>query len=52
MLSKECEECTELKACSRRYSKAGQGDKIYCPDGAVHVVTGTVQALDFCCFGM
>jgi len=27
-----------MKACSKRYSKVGKGEKVYCPDGTAHLV--------------
>lgn len=38
MLSRDCDGCSNLKACSIRYRKATKGDKVYCPDGTVHLI--------------
>ena len=38
MLSRNCDGCSQLKACSRRYRKVAKGGKVYCPDGTVHLV--------------
>jgi len=38
MLSRNCDGCSQMKACSKRYSKVGKGEKVYCPDGTVHLV--------------
>ena len=38
MLSKDCDGCSQLKACRKRYSKVGRGEKVYCPDGTAHLV--------------
>jgi hypothetical protein len=27
-----------MKACSKRYSKVGKGEKVYCPNGTAHLV--------------
>jgi hypothetical protein len=38
MLSRDCDGCSQFKVCSKRFSKALRGDKVYCPDGTVHLV--------------
>jgi len=38
MLSRDCDGCSQLKVCSKRFSKASRGDKVYCPDGTAHLV--------------
>jgi hypothetical protein len=38
MLSRDCDGCSALKACSKRYQKTTKGDKVYCPDGTAHLV--------------
>ena len=38
MLSRDCDGCSQFKACSKRYSKVGKGGKVYCPDGTAHLV--------------
>jgi hypothetical protein len=38
MLSRDCDGCSQLKACSKRYSKVDKGGKVYCPDGTAHLV--------------
>lgn len=38
MLSRDCDGCSKLKECSRRYKKAVKGDKVYCPDGTAHLI--------------
>jgi hypothetical protein len=32
-----------MKACSKRYRKVGKGEKVYCPDGTVHLVDENVE---------
>jgi hypothetical protein len=53
MLSKDCADCAQLEACSRRYSKASKGEKIYCLDGTPRIVTEPIndrsRAIDYCC---
>ncbi len=38
MLSRDCDGCSSLKACNKRFQKANQGDKVYCPDGTAHLI--------------
>lgn len=38
MLSRDCDGCPNLKECSKRFQKAKKGDKVYCPDGTVHLI--------------
>jgi hypothetical protein len=38
MLSRDCDGCSKLKECSKRYQKAVKGDKVYCPDGTAHLI--------------
>jgi hypothetical protein len=38
MLSRDCDGCSQLKACRNRYRKVGKGEKVYCPDGTAHLV--------------
>lgn len=38
MLSRDCDGCSQLKACSKRYRKVVKGGKVYCPDGTAHLV--------------
>jgi hypothetical protein len=38
VLSRDCDGCSQMKACSKRYSKVGKGEKVYCPDGTAHLV--------------
>jgi hypothetical protein len=38
MLSRDCDGCSKLKECSKRYQKAMVGDKVYCPDGTAHLI--------------
>jgi hypothetical protein len=40
MLSRDCDGCSQLKGCKKRFSKAQKGDKVYCPDGTAHLVDG------------
>ncbi len=37
-LSRDCDGCSQLKACNRRYGKVVKGGKVYCPDGSAHLV--------------
>ncbi len=37
-LSRDCDGCSQLKACNRRYEKVAKGGKVFCPDGTAHLV--------------
>jgi hypothetical protein len=43
VLSRDCDGCSQFKACSMRYSKVGKGGKVYCPDGTAHLVDEDVE---------
>jgi hypothetical protein len=43
MLSRDCDGCSQMKECSRRYRKVGKGGKVYCPDGTVHLVDEEIE---------
>ena len=38
MLSRDCNGCSKLKECSKRYQETLKGDRVYCPDGIVHLI--------------
>ena len=38
MLSRDCDGCSQLKACGKRYRKVAKGEKVFCPDGTAHLV--------------
>ena len=38
MLSRDCDGCSKLKECCKRYQKAVKGEKVYCPDGTAHLI--------------
>jgi hypothetical protein len=38
VLSRDCDGCEESSKCKIRYQKVSVGDKVYCPDGTVHLV--------------
>ncbi len=38
MLSRDCDGCGLLQECKRRFAMAAKGDRVYCPDGTVHLV--------------
>ncbi len=46
MLSRDCDGCSAFKECSKRYSKAKVGDKVYCADGTVHLIDCTSMELN------
>jgi len=43
MLSRDCDGCSQMKACSTRYRKVGKGEKVYCPDGTAHLVDENIE---------
>jgi len=43
VLSRDCDGCSQMKACSKRYSKVGKGGKVYCPNGTAHLVDENVE---------
>ncbi len=38
MLSRDCDGCSQLRVCNKRYEKVTKGEKVYCPDGTAHLV--------------
>ncbi|HTY74184.1 MAG TPA: hypothetical protein VMD05_01300 [Candidatus Nanoarchaeia archaeon] len=38
MLSRDCDGCPTLRACSKRYRSVSKGEKVYCSDGTAHLV--------------
>lgn len=39
MLSRDCDGCELLQSdCKRRFSRVGVGEKVFCPNGDVHLV--------------
>ena len=40
MLSRDCDGCSQMKPCSKRFGIAEKGEKVYCPDGTAHLVDG------------
>jgi len=40
----DCDDCEQQKLCMKRYSKVSEGEKVYCPDGTVHLVDRTSHA--------
>jgi len=38
MLSRDCDGCSQFKACNKRYHQVGKGGKVYCPDGTAHLL--------------
>ena len=48
VLSRDCDGCSQLKTCKKRYMKVAKGEKVYCPDGTAHLVDEgtTFQTID------
>jgi len=40
MLSRDCDGCSQMRLCGRRFYVAEKGDRVYCPDGTAHLVDG------------
>jgi len=40
LLSRDCDGCSQMRTCGRRYEIVEKGDRVYCPDGTVHLVDG------------
>jgi hypothetical protein len=43
VLSRDCDGCSQFKACSNRYRQVGKGEKVYCPDGTAHLVDEDIE---------
>jgi hypothetical protein len=50
LLSRDCDGCPLLRECSQRYQKVKKGEKVYCPDGTVHLIdeASVCQNIDSC----
>ena len=40
MLSRDCDGCSQMKPCMKRYERVEKEMKVYCPDGTAHLVGG------------
>jgi hypothetical protein len=40
VLSRDCDGCSQMNPCRRRYLIVEKGDRVYCPDGTAHLVDG------------
>jgi hypothetical protein len=38
LLSRDCDGCSQLRMCKRRYNVVEKGSKVYCPDGTAHLI--------------
>jgi hypothetical protein len=38
MLSRDCDGCSQFRACSKRYRRVTKGDRVYCLNGTAHLV--------------
>jgi hypothetical protein len=38
VLSRDCDGCSQLQLCKRRYMKAQVGESVKCPDGTAHLI--------------
>ena len=44
MLSRDCDGCSKLKDCSKRFFRVNKGEKVYCADGTAHLVDDAAVA--------
>jgi hypothetical protein len=44
MLSRDCDGCSQLRPCSKRYRIIAKGEKVYCFDGTAHLVDEDANA--------
>jgi hypothetical protein len=44
MLSRDCDGCSQLITCSKRYQRVNKGEKVYCSDGTAHLVDESAVA--------
>ena len=49
LLSRDCGGCSQKKACNQRYRTVHSGEKVYCPDGSVHLVdsASVIETIEF-----
>ncbi len=47
LLSRNCDGCSQLRACRVRYKSVEKGEKVYCPDGTAHLVDQEDVTLSF-----
>jgi hypothetical protein len=40
MLSRDCDGCSQMRECNRRYVIVEKGNCVYCPDGTAHLIDG------------
>ena len=38
MLSRDCDACSQMFDCKRRFQRVTKGEKVFCPDGTAHLV--------------
>jgi hypothetical protein len=38
MLSRDCDGCTQLSKCVKRFERTHVWDKVYCADGTAHLI--------------
>jgi hypothetical protein len=38
LLSRDCDGCSQQRACRVRYNKVEKGERVYCADGTAHLV--------------
>ena len=45
MLSRDCDGCSQMRPCSKRFGVAEKGEKVYCPDGTAHLVDASKSTI-------
>ena len=45
MLSRDCDGCSQMKQCSKRFGDAEKGEKVYCPDVTAHLVDASKSTI-------
>jgi hypothetical protein len=38
MLSRDCDACSQMRLCQKRFSKVKPGERVFCPSGTAHLV--------------
>ncbi len=44
VLSRDCDGCSQLQLCKRRFAKAQKGETVKCPNGERHLIDESSEA--------